>query len=65
MILTNDGQVSATRPIALMDLMPGVCSIEGDLSSINDELIWRMDARCGLNAPVDEVVIEDGRVTSV
>lgn len=65
MVLTNAEQVFVAHPIAPMGLMQGMRSTESGLSSINDEVIWRMDAGCGLNAPVDEVVIEDGHVTGV
>lgn len=53
------------RALALMSLMQGMYSTEGGLSSNNDERTWHIGARCGLNAPVDEAVIEGGRVTGV
>ena len=65
MVLTNAGQVSIAHPIALMSLMQGMCSIDGGLSSINDEIIKRVGQNCRLNTPVKKVVIEDGIVKGV
>ena len=65
MVLTNAGQVSIAHPIALMSLMQGMCSIDGGLSSINDEIIKRVGQNCQLNTPVKRVVIEDGIVKGV
>ena len=65
MVLTKAEEVSIAHPIALMSLMQGMCSIDGGLSSINDEIIKRVGDKCQLNTPVQKVVIEDGCVKGV
>ncbi len=65
MVLTRAEEVSIAHPIALMSLMQGMCSIDGGLSSINDEIIKRVGGKCKLNTPVKKVVIEEGCVKGV
>ena len=65
MVLTRAEEVSIAHPIALMSLMQGMCSIDGGLASINDQLIQRVGHNCHLNARVDKVVIENNQVKGV
>ena len=65
MVLTTAEQVSIAHPIALMSLMQGMCSIDGGLSSINDEIIKRVGHKCKLNTPVKKVVIENANVKGI
>lgn len=65
MVLTRAEEVSVAHPIALMSLMQGMCSIDGGLSSINDQLIKRVGHNCRLNTPVKKIVIENDEVKGV
>lgn len=65
MVLTRAEKVSIAHPIALMSLMQGMCSIDGGLASINDQLIKHVGNKCILETPVKKVVIENGAIKGV
>lgn len=65
MVLARARDVSIAHPIALLALMQGMCVIEGGLPIIADKLYAEIADKVRLNTPVEEIVIEDGRITGV
>lgn len=65
MTLGNTNTVSAAHPIALLGGMQGMVEIEGGLKTINERIYDKIKDNVRLNTPVQEIVIEDGKVTGV
>ncbi|WP_372594052.1 NAD(P)/FAD-dependent oxidoreductase [Actinotalea sp.] len=65
MVLGRARDVSIAHPIALMSLMRGMCTVDGGLAVFIDALYEQVRDRVRLSTPVQEVVIEDGKVVGV
>lgn len=65
MVLARPKDISIAHPISLFALMKGMRSMRGGLGAINEGLYEHVKDHVRLNSPVEEVVIEDGRVKGV
>ena len=65
MTLGSTDQVGVAHPIALLGGMQGMVEIEGGLKTINERIYEKIQDKVQLNTPVEEIVIEDGKVKGV
>lgn len=65
MVLDRPSEISVAHPISLFSLMKGMRSMRGGLGAISAGLHERVRDQVRLNTPVQQVLIEDGRVVGV
>jgi len=65
MTLGSTDQVGVAHPIALLGGMQGMVEIEGGLKSINERIYEKIKDNVKLNTPVEEIVVEEGKVKGV
>ncbi len=65
MILGRPSEISVVHPLTLFSLMKGMCTLRGGLGAISAGLHERVADRVHLRTPVEEIVIDGGRVVGV